>query len=138
MDNIVLYYIDPSDSDFAQLGLDYTVQGETNLIGFHAEGNYSHAVGETYALMGMSLWAEYLDGISVVYVGTATKVTSAETITASADDTLLFKTAHDKIVSVQELKDGTSNITNYTVEKDGIRLASAPTGTVTVKYTYAA
>ena len=68
VENIDLYYIDPSDSDFAQLGLDFTVQGETNLIGFHAEGNYSHAVGECYALMGMALWAEYLDGIAVVTV----------------------------------------------------------------------
>lgn len=69
VENIDLYYIDPSDSDFAQLGLDYTVQGETNLIGFHAQGDYSHAVGESYALMGMTLWAEYLDGIAVASIG---------------------------------------------------------------------
>jgi hypothetical protein len=50
----------------AKLGLTYTVQGETNLIGFHAQGNYSTAVGESYALMGMSLWAEYLDGIAKI------------------------------------------------------------------------
>ena len=62
VENIDLYYIDPSDSDFAKLGLEYTVQGETNLIGFHAQGNYHTAVGESYALMGMALWAEYLDG----------------------------------------------------------------------------
>ena len=68
VENIDLYYIDPSDSDFAQLGLEYRVEGDTNLIGFHAEGNYSHAVGESYALMGMKLWAEYLDGIAVVSV----------------------------------------------------------------------
>lgn len=66
VENIDLYYIDPSDSDFAQLGLQYTVDGETNLIGFHAEGKYSNAVGESYALMGMTLWAEYLDGIAKV------------------------------------------------------------------------
>lgn len=70
VENIDLYYIDPSDSEFSQLGLDYTVQGETNLIGFHAQGDYSHAVGESYALMGMRLWAEYLDGVAVVNVGT--------------------------------------------------------------------
>lgn len=69
VENIDLYYIDPSDSEFAKLGLTYTTQGETNLIGFHAQGNYSTAVGESYALMGMSLWAEYLDGIAVVTVG---------------------------------------------------------------------
>ena len=69
VENIDLYYIDPSDSEFAQLGLEYTVAGETNLIGFHANGNYSTAVGEMFALMGMTLWAEYLDGIAVVTVG---------------------------------------------------------------------
>lgn len=69
VENIDLYYVDPSDSEFAKLGLNYTTQGETNLIGFHAQGNYSTAVGESYALMGMSLWAEYLDGIAVVTVG---------------------------------------------------------------------
>ena len=67
-DNIVLYYVDPGDGDFAQLGLNYTVQGETNLIGFHANGNYSTAVGESFALMGMKLWAEYLDAIAVITV----------------------------------------------------------------------
>jgi len=66
VENIDLYYIDPSDSDFAKLGLQYTVAGETNLIGFHAEGDYSRATGATYALMGMALWAEYIDGIAVV------------------------------------------------------------------------
>lgn len=69
VENIDLYYVDPGDSEFARLGLDYTTQGETNLIGFHAQGNYSTAVGESYALMGMTLWAEYLDGIANITVG---------------------------------------------------------------------
>lgn len=67
-DNIVLYYADPGDDEFGQLGLDYTVQGETNLIGFHANGNYSTAVGESFALMGLALWAEYLDAVAVITV----------------------------------------------------------------------
>ena len=65
VENIDLYYIDPGDSDFGKLGLNYTVKGETNLIGVHAEGDYSRATGDMYALMGMKLWAEYLDGIAV-------------------------------------------------------------------------
>ena len=68
-DNIVLYYIDPGDGEFAQLGLDYTVAGDTNLIGFHANGNYSTAVGESFALMGMTLWMEYADGEAIVEFG---------------------------------------------------------------------
>ena len=68
VENIDLYYIDPGDSEFGRLGLNYAVEGETNLIGFHANGNYSTAVGESFALMGMALWAEYLDGIAIVDV----------------------------------------------------------------------
>ena len=69
VENIDLYYVDPSDGDFAQLGLNYTVQGETNLIGFKVNGNYNTAVGEVFALMGLTLWAEYLDGIAVITIG---------------------------------------------------------------------
>lgn len=69
VNNIDLYYIDPADSDFAKAGLEYTVDGVTPLIGFHVMGNYSTAVGECYSLMGMTLWAEYLDGIAVIDIG---------------------------------------------------------------------
>jgi hypothetical protein len=69
VENIDLYYVDPADSEFARLGLQYTTQGETNLIGFHAQGNYSTAVGESYALMGMALWSEYIDGIAKITFG---------------------------------------------------------------------
>lgn len=68
IENIDLYYVDPADSDFAKMGLQYTTDGETNLIGFHVQGNYGTAVGESFALMGMALWAEYLDGIAVIEV----------------------------------------------------------------------
>lgn len=71
VENMDLYYIDPADSDFAKLGLNYTAQGETNLIGFHVEGKYDTAVGASYALMGMKLWAEYIDGIAVMTVAAA-------------------------------------------------------------------
>lgn len=69
VENINLYYVDPSESDFARAGLNYTTAGETNLIGFHTQGNYSTAVSEAFAIMGMTLFAEYLDGIAVVTVG---------------------------------------------------------------------
>ena len=69
VDNLVLYYIDPSDSDFAELGLVYTTgAGEINLIGVHKEGVYGRASGDTHAIMGMKLFAEYIDGIAVVTI----------------------------------------------------------------------
>ena len=68
VENITLYYVDPSDSDFAKAGLVYTTDGETNLIGFHTQGNYNTAVSESFAIMGMTLFAEYLDAIAVIDV----------------------------------------------------------------------
>ena len=68
VDNMVLYYIDPADSEFSQLGLNYTTDGENNLIGFHANGNYTTAVGESFALLGMVLWFEYADGVSIITI----------------------------------------------------------------------
>lgn len=71
-DNIVLYYIDPGDGDFQQLGLNYTTgSGETNLIGIHKEGVYGRVSGDTHALMGMKLFAEYIDAISVITITSA-------------------------------------------------------------------
>lgn len=66
-DNLVLYYVDPA-TEFAKLGLVYTTDGETNLIGFHVQGNYGTAVGESFALMGMKLWFEYADGVAIVEI----------------------------------------------------------------------
>ena len=66
VENIVLYYVDPNESDFVRAGLVYTVSGETNLIGFHTQGDYKHAVSEAFAIMGLTLFAEYIDAIAVV------------------------------------------------------------------------
>lgn len=69
VENIINYYTDPSHSAYARMGLEYTVDGETNLIGFAIEGDYSTATGKNWAIMGMKLWAEYLDAIAVITVG---------------------------------------------------------------------
>ena len=64
-----MYYVDPNESDFARAGLVYTTgAGETNLIGFHTQGNYNTAVSEAFAIMGLTLFAEYLDGIAVITI----------------------------------------------------------------------
>ena len=66
VENIVMYYVDPGDSDFVKAGLAYTTGvGETNLIGFHTQGNYNTAVTEAFAIMGLTLFAEYIDAIAV-------------------------------------------------------------------------
>ena len=66
VENIVMYYVDPADSDFVRAGLVYTTgDGETNLIGFHTQGNYNTAVSEAFAIMGLVLFAEFIDAIAV-------------------------------------------------------------------------
>lgn len=83
VENLVLYYVDPSDSDFARAGLVYRTAGQTNLIGFHTQGNYNTAVSESFALMGMVLFAEYLDGIAVADVD-ATPTLGTLTVNSAA------------------------------------------------------
>ena len=69
VENIVLYYVDPSNSDFARAGLVYTTVGETSLIGAHVEANYGTVVSENNVLMGLTLFSEFIDGIAVVTFG---------------------------------------------------------------------
>ena len=84
VENIVLYYVDPNDSDFVRAGLVYTVSaGETNLIGFHTQGNYNTAVSEAFAIMGLTLFAEYIDAISVVTISDDTTLGTL-TVTSAA------------------------------------------------------
>lgn len=147
VENIDLYYIDPSDSEFARLGLQYTVQGETNLIGFHAQGNYTTAVGESFALMGMALWAEYLDGIAKITMNpsvsldkstatvaasstvalTATTTPAGETVTWTSNNTSVATVSSGTVTGVAA---GTAKIT-ATITIDGKSYEDSCTVTVT-------
>lgn len=69
MANMQAYYVDPSNEGLARAGLNYTVDGETPFVGFHANGDYRHVVGESDAIMGFTLFAEYLDAIAVNTIG---------------------------------------------------------------------
>ena len=163
VENIALYYVDPSDSDFAKAGLVYRTAGQTRLIGFHTQGNYNTAVSESFALMGITLFAEYIDAISVAdvdetptlgtltvnsAVGTATGDTKITVSPAKeAGNSYKYKVA-DAATTVtygQNVKtwaswDGTSDITAATgktitvVECDGVYKAqNAGSTTVTAK-----
>ena len=137
VENIILYYIDPADSDFAQLGLNYTVAGEeTNLIGFHAEGNYKTAVGESYALLGLTLWAEYLDAIAVVTIG-ATKASvtiDKEEATVAVGGTVALTAT---TVPAEGTVVWTSSDTNIATVSNGT-VTGVASGVVTIKASVAA
>jgi hypothetical protein len=112
VENINLYYVDPGDSDFSRAGLVYTTEGETNLIGFHTEGRYENATSVAYAIMGMTLFAEYIDAIAVIDVDTTPSlgtltVTSAAG-TASGDTKLTVAPAKEKSTNVYKYKAGTT------------------------------
>lgn len=71
VDNINLYYADVS-TEFASLGLEFTTNSEpSGLIGVHKSPVYERASGDTFAILGMKLWAEYLDGIAKITIGAA-------------------------------------------------------------------
>ena len=114
-ENIVLYYIDPASSDFSRAGLSFTVDGETNLIGFHTVGNYSTAVSESYAIMGMTLFAEYIDGIAVIDLDESPTLGTLTVATAAGSDS-----THTKISSVTPEKENANNIYKYKLGNEAV------------------
>lgn len=139
VENIVLYYVDPNESDFARAGLVYTVSGETNLIGFHTQGNYHTAVSEAFAVMGLTLFAEYIDAIAVIAIdetptlGTLTVISAAGT--ATGDTKITVNPAKENANNVYKYKVGASetavtygqNLRNWTTW-DGKANIKATTG----------
>lgn len=150
-ENIVLYYVDPSDSGFARAGLEYRTDGETNLIGFHVNGNYNTAVSESFALMGMYLWAEYLDGIAVVTIGSETTPTARLSgltignisLTPAFDPdvvsyTATTKAATNKVTAVAEYEDDATveiKLGNEAVDNGSAVQWASGSNTLTAKVT---
>lgn len=112
VENIVMYYVDPADSDFARAGLEFTVDGETPLLGFHTQGNYSTAVSEAFAIMGVTLFAEYIDGIAVIDVDATPTLETLTVQSAAGTDTgttaLTVTPAKEKATNVYKYKLGAS------------------------------
>lgn len=109
VENIVLYYVDPNESDFARAGLVYTVSGETNLIGFHTQGNYHTAVSESFAIMGLTLFAEYIDAVAVGTINT-TQTLGTLTVNSAAGSK-----SGDTKVTVTPAKVSAGNVYKYKV-----------------------
>ena len=56
LNNMIAYYVDPGDSEFAKAGLPFTTDSETGFIGFHTEGTYSRMISDNFAIMGLRLF----------------------------------------------------------------------------------
>ena len=69
LNNMIVYYVDPGDSEFVKAGLQYTTDPTTGFIGFHVQGTYERAISDMFAIMGLRLFCEYLDAISYISVG---------------------------------------------------------------------
>lgn len=112
VENIVMYYVDPADSDFARADLEFTVDGETPLLGFHTQGNYSTAVSEAFAIMGVTLFAEYIDGIAVIDVDATPTLGDLTVQSAAGTDSgttaLTITPAKEKATNVYKYKLGAS------------------------------
>ena len=114
VENIVLYYVDPNESDFARAGLVYTVSGETNLIGFHTQGNYHTAVSEAFAVMGLTLFAEYIDAIAVI---TVDETPTLGTLTVNS---VAGTASGDTKITVNPAKENAGNVYKYKVATDAV------------------
>lgn len=114
VENIVLYYVDPNESDFARAGLVYTVSGETNLIGFHTQGNYHTAVSEAFAVMGLTLFAEYIDAIAVI---TIDETPTLGTLTVNS---VAGTASGDTKITVKPAKENANNVYKYKVAADAV------------------
>ena len=109
VENIVLYYVDPNESDFARAGLVYTVSGETNLIGFHTQGNYHTAVSEAFAVMGLTLFAEYIDAIAVITIDETPTLGTLTVQSATGTN------RGDTKITVTPAKENVNNVYKYKV-----------------------
>lgn len=92
LNNIIAYYVDPADSEFVKAGLSYTTDAATGFIGFHAQGTYERAISDMFAIMGLRLFAEYLDAIAYISVGSADTQTLGELAVESEAGSEIGKT----------------------------------------------
>ena len=105
LNNLVAYYVDPADSEFVKAGLAYTVDSETGFIGFHAQGTYERAISDMFAIMGVRLFAEYLDAIAYIAVGSSDTQTLGKLTLTSAEGSEEGKTkisVKEQLVSIND------------------------------------
>lgn len=71
VNNIVAYYVDPANAEFREAGLVYTTDPQVPYVGYCTQGAYARAQSESFAIMGLTLFAEFLNAIAVITIGEA-------------------------------------------------------------------
>ena len=115
LNNLIAYYVDPADSEFVKAGLSYTTDSATGFIGFHAQGNYEHAISDMFAIMGLRLFCDYLDAIAYIVVGGSDKQTLGTLTLKSAEGSETGKTK----VTVDEQLVSLNNMFKYKINSSG-------------------
>lgn len=77
--NIVLYYIPVNGADLDN-AFDFTSDA-TGLIGIHEEPDYKHMTAEDIVISGLTLFAEYIDGVVVGTISATAEASTAGTET---------------------------------------------------------
>lgn len=77
--NIVLYYIPVNGADLDN-AFDFTSDA-TGLIGIHEEADYKHMTAEDIVISGLTLFAEYIDGVVVGTISATAEASAAGTET---------------------------------------------------------
>ena len=119
LNNIIAYYVDPADSEFVKAGLSYTTDAATGFIGFHAQGTYERAISDMFAIMGLRLFAEYLDAIAYISVGSADTQTLGELAMESRAGSEIGKTK----LTVEPQLASINNIYKYKVSSAATSVA---------------
>jgi hypothetical protein len=130
VENIDLYYVAPNDSDFQRADLDYRTDGETNYIGIAIKPKYDTGESVTYAMYGMTLFSEYLDGIAVINFGAAPD--SADLTSLTIGNLTLTPTFDPAVTSYTAATTATSNKVNaktkFTDTTVSVKLGSTEIG----------
>lgn len=79
--NIVLYYIPVNGADLDN-AFDF-MSDATGLIGIHEEADYKHMTAEDIVISGLTLFAEYIDGVVVGTISATAEASTAGTETKS-------------------------------------------------------
>lgn len=92
VENLNAYYVNPANTEFAKAGLVFTTDNVTNLVGVWQQGDYNTFSSEIFAILGLTLFAELIDGIAVVDIESAGSSIGTLTVT-SAEGTAVGNTA---------------------------------------------
>jgi hypothetical protein len=79
--NIVLYYIPVNGADLDN-AFDF-MSDATGLIGIHEEADYKHMTAEDIVISGLTIFAEYIDGVVVGTISATAEASTAGTETKS-------------------------------------------------------